>query len=143
MEAEGLQPVAPTAHSYDLRSARRLDGVPPTDARGTQATQESAPVPPRRKWQSWGLDLSAHLAAPRPHHERISMDNGSWTGAHGLCMSAGYEGNSCCDPVYHHHYIGPRAFGAAHQSAEEQLGRLSPLELFNVKRTLLLLRVTL
>ena len=47
MEAEGLQPVAPTAHSYDLRSARRLDDVPPTDARGIRATQESAPMPPR------------------------------------------------------------------------------------------------
>ena len=47
MESEGSRPVAPTVHSYDLRSARRLDDVPSTDARGTQATQESAPVPPR------------------------------------------------------------------------------------------------
>ena len=47
MESEGSQPVAPTVHSYDLRSARRLDDVPPTDARGIRATQESAPMPPR------------------------------------------------------------------------------------------------
>ena len=47
MESEGSQPVAPTVHSYDLRSARRPDDVPPTDARGIRATQESAPMPPR------------------------------------------------------------------------------------------------
>ena len=47
MASEGSQPVAPTVHSYDLRSARRPDDVPPTDARGIRATQESAPMPPR------------------------------------------------------------------------------------------------
>ena len=50
MESEGSQPVAPTVHSYDLRSARRPDDVPPTDARGIRATQESAPMPPRSSW---------------------------------------------------------------------------------------------
>ena len=47
MESEGLRPVAPTTHSYDLRSARLQDGAPATEAQRTMADQELEPVPQR------------------------------------------------------------------------------------------------
>ena len=45
--AQGFVPIAPSAHSYDLRSTRLQDGAPTTEAQRTTAAQESEPVPPR------------------------------------------------------------------------------------------------
>ena len=92
MESEGLRPVAPTTHSYDLRSARLHGDAPATEAQRTMADQETEPVPQRNpnKHPERGTPEDAFLRAITG----LAAHTLRGSGAHVQLYTA--TGGACC-----------------------------------------------